>query len=128
MAAALSIGCSDGRPTRVPVSGKVTIDGAPVMQGALRFKPAEGRVATGAIASDGTFTLMTYEPGDGVVTGTHRVTVHASEELSDGTVRWFVPEKYHHAATSGLSQTIEGPTDNVLIELTWDGKPGPFVE
>ncbi len=126
--AATAMGCGDGRPTRVPVSGKVLIDGAPLTRGALRFKPAEGRVATGAVGPDGAFALMTYEPGDGVVTGTHTVTVHASEELSDGSVRWFVPKKYHHAATSGLSQTIEGPTDNLVIELTWDGKPGPFVE
>ena len=126
--AAIAVGCGDGRPQRVPVSGKVLIDGAPLTRGALRFNPAEGRVATGAIGADGTFELMTYEPGDGVVTGTHAVTVHASEELNDGSVRWFVPKKYHHAATSGLSQTIEGPTNDVVIELTWDGKPGPYVE
>lgn len=128
MLAPLAVGCGDGRPQRVPVSGKVLIDGAPLTQGALRFKPDEGRVATGAIGPDGTFALMTYEPGDGVVTGRHAVTVHASEELNDGSIRWFVPKKYHHAATSGLSQTVEGPTDDLVIELTWDGKPGPYVE
>ena len=125
---AFAVGCGDGRPTRVPVSGKVLIDGAPLTRGALRFKPSDGRVATGAIGADGKFELMTYEPGDGVVTGMHTVTVHASEELSNGSVRWFVPKKYHHAATSGLSQSIEEPTDDLVIELTWDGKPGPFVE
>jgi hypothetical protein len=121
-------GCDDGRPRRVPVSGKVTIDGESLTQGAVRFKPVDGRVATGEIGPDGSFTLSTYEPRDGVVTGLHAVTIHASEELDDNSIRWHVPKKYQRAGTSGLTQTIDGPRDDLLIELTWDGKPGPFVE
>ena len=33
-------GCGDGRPTRVPVSGQVLIDGAPLTHGYVRFTPA----------------------------------------------------------------------------------------
>ena len=128
LALAATGGCDDGRPTRVPVSGTVWIDGQPLSRGAVRFKPAEGRVATGEIGPNGSFKLSTYEPGDGAVTGIHEVTVHASEELDDNSIRWYVPKKYQRAATSELTQTIDGPTDNLVIELTWDGKPGPLVE
>lgn len=124
----LAVGCGDGRPTRVPVSGKVLIDGQPLTYGAVRFNPTEGRVATGAIGPDGTFTLGTYELGDGVAVGTHAVTILAAEELEGSAIRWHVPKKYQQASTSELTQTIDGPTDAVVIELTWDGQKGPFVE
>ena len=127
-ASAFAAGCGDGRPTRVPVSGKVMIDGQPLTRGAIRFKPADGRVATGEIGPDGAFTLSTFEPGDGAAVGTHAVTVHASEELEANAIRWHVPKKYQRASTSELTQTIDGPTDAVVIELTWDGQQGPFVE
>jgi hypothetical protein len=122
------LGCGDGRPARVPVSGKVVIDGKPLTLGAVRFTPEQGRQATGEIQRDGSFTLTTFDPNDGVVTGTHVVTVHAREDLGGTKVRWNTPKKYNDAAQSGLTQKIDGPTDSLVIELTWGGKPGPIVE
>jgi len=121
-------GCSDGRPERVPVSGKVLIDGQPVNSGTIRFKPVQGRVATGVIQSDGFFTMSTFEDGDGVVPGTHAVTVSSKDESSPNQVRYNVPNKYRDPDQSGLSETIEGPNDSLVINLTWDGNPGPIVK
>jgi len=124
-----AVGCGDGRPTRVPVSGKVVIDGKPLAFGAVRFTPAEGgRPATGELDAGGAFKLTTFEPEDGAAPGSHVVTIHAAEQLSGDRVRWHVPKKYQDAATYGLTQAIDGPTDSVLIELSWSGQKGPFVE
>jgi hypothetical protein len=122
------LGCSDGRPMRVPVAGKVVIDGRPVASGAVRFTPAQGRPATGAIGLDGHFRLTTFEPDDGVVPGVHTITIHSTDELSPTQFRWNVPKKYQQTRTSGLSQTIDVPTDSIVIELTWGGEKGPIIE
>lgn len=120
-------GCGDGRPKRVPVSGQVLIDGKPLTWGFVRLLPENGRPATGEIGPDGRFTLTTFEDGDGAVLGTHDVIVLANEQLSETTRRWHAPKKYTNAATSGLTQTIDGPTDSLVINLTWDGGH-PFTE
>ena len=43
------IGC-DARPRRVPVAGKVLIDGKPLTTGFIMVVPHEGRAATGAVS------------------------------------------------------------------------------
>jgi len=120
-------GCDDGRPQRVPVSGAVLIDGQPLDYGFVRFIPEKGRLATGRLDDRGRFTLTTYEKGDGVALGTHRVEIIGEEPLSDTRSRWHAPKKYARWRTSELMETIDGPTDNVRIDLTWDGGK-PFVE
>lgn len=128
LSAAFLAGCSDGRPVRVPVSGKVLIDGKPLATGSVRFIPASGRPATGALAADGSFKLGTFDPGDGAIPGEHTITVHASEELSPTLRRWNTPKKYENLLNSGLKQSVTGPLDSVLIELTWGNEKGPFTE
>lgn len=129
--AALSVGllagCGDGRPTRVPVSGTVLIDGKPLGSGHVRLVPADARPAWGAIDPQGNFRLTTFEQGDGCVPGTHRVAVIAYQTVSPSAIRWLVPKKYHKASTSELTVTIDQPTDSLLIELSWEGGK-PFVE
>lgn len=120
-------GCSDGRPTRVPVSGRVMIDGKPLTYGLIRFFPEEGRASSGNIDSNGNFTLYCFEKDDGAIPGRHKVVVFANEPVDETTTRWHAPKKYINKATSGLEQVIDGPTDSMLIELTWNGG-APFDE
>jgi hypothetical protein len=120
-------GCADGLPERVPVSGTVFIDGKPLTKGSIMVIPDGERAAGGSIGPDGRFQLTSYELNDGVVTGTHRVTVQATEHIGERDTRWLTPKKYGDAATSGLSITVTEPTDDLKIELSWDGK-GPYVE
>jgi hypothetical protein len=124
----VAAGCSDGRPERVPVSGQVLIDGQPLTHGYVRFAPADSRAATGQLDDNGRFMLTCFEPGDGAVTGKHKVTVMAQEPIGQETIKWHAPQKYASPATSGLEQEITGPTDSVKIELSWGGKRGPIVE
>jgi hypothetical protein len=121
-------GCSDGPPTRVPVSGRVTIDGKPLTHGYVRFAPADTRASSGSLDSQGHFTLTCYEPGDGTVLGVHHVTVMGQEAIGSETIKWHAPKKYADPATSGLTREITGPTDSIQIELTWGDQKGPIVE
>jgi len=127
LAVAATVGCGDGRPRRVPVSGQVLIDGQPLTYGYVRVIPIDARPATAQIGPDGRFMLKTFEDGDGAVLGTHPVTVSANEYLSETSQRWHAPKKYADPGTSGLTATIDGPTDSLVINLTWDGGK-PFVE
>jgi hypothetical protein len=124
---AFATGCSDGRPERVPVKGRVTIDGKPLEAGNVLFYPAENRVAMAKIQPDGTFTLSTYDFGDGCVTGRHPVSVNASKLINQQTMRWFAPKKYAGADTSELEFEVTEPTDAAEIKLSWEGGK-PFDE
>ncbi|MGL4464739.1 MAG: hypothetical protein ACRC1K_21505, partial [Planctomycetia bacterium] len=74
-----ALGC--GRAGLVPVSGRVTIDGAPLSFGNIRFVPAGGRAAYGPIAPDGSFSLSTFTLGDGCFTGSHQIEVLGSRSV-----------------------------------------------
>lgn len=127
VAVAICVGCGDGRPTRVPVSGQVTIDGQPLQFGSILFTIAGGRPAGGSIGKDGRYKLTSYEPGDGAMVGEYTVAITGNEALGETAARWHAPKKYKDAATSGLTATVEGPRDDLNFELTWDGAK-PFVE
>jgi hypothetical protein len=120
-------GCGDGRPTRVPVSGTVLIDGKPLEHGHVRFHAKNHRVAFGELEPGGKFQLSTYELGDGCVRGTHPVSITASEVLSATATRWHAPKKYNNASTSGIVVDVSESMNPVEIQLTWDGGK-PFVE
>lgn len=122
-----AIGCSDGRPERLPVSGQVLIDGEPLTHGYIRFVPEGGRPAGAKLDDQGRFTLSTYGKYDGIIPGIHQIEVDGSEELSSKKKKWHAPKKYFSYSTSGLKETINEPTDSLVINLTWDGG-APFVE
>ncbi len=123
----LQVGCGDGRPTRVTVSGQVLIDGQPLTVGNIKFVPDGARPSSGKLDPQGKFTLTCYDGGDGVVVGKHRAQISAMEVISASKVRWMAPPKYADFRTSELEYEITEPTDDLKIELTWDGGK-PFVQ
>ena len=125
--AMLLVGCGDGRPSRVAVSGRVLIDGKPLTIGTIRFIPSDSRASQGTLDENGRFTLNCYESGDGVVVGTHTVTILACKPLSRTLVRWHAPKKYADATTSDIKQEISKPESDLTINLTWAGGQ-PFDE
>lgn len=122
-------GC-DQRPTRVPVSGKVLIDGQPLKYGAVVFVPEEGRSSFGTLDNEGHFSLTCFTPNDGALLGKHRIQVVARETINDTTARIHAPIKYGELEDSGLSEEIKSPTDALVIQLTWKGNPPgkPYTE
>jgi len=126
--AGLLAGCGDGRPKRYPVSGRVLIDGQPLEVGFIRLIADDARPSYGHLGPGGRFALTCYEGKDGSVPGTHRVVVTAVGLLEDGqSRRWFAPKKYADPSTTDVTVSIDGPTDSLEINLTWDGG-APFVE
>lgn len=123
-----TLGCGESGPKVVPVSGKVIIDGKPLSFGYIRFVPEQGRASDAQIASDGTFSLRYSAERMGAVPGVHRVEVAANEVLSSSRVKWHAPKAYASLGTSDLTQTIEGPTDELVIQLTWGSASGPFED
>jgi hypothetical protein len=123
------VGCGDGRPTRVAVSGTVTIDGTPVMRGSIKFVPEKGRPSSGEIGPDGRFALTCYDGKDGALPGKHRVQVDGNRAISEMKAEIFTPKHYADFRTSGLEIVIEKPVDDLKIELTWGKeKKGPYIE
>lgn len=123
----LVAGCSDGRPERLLVSGQVLIDGEPLTFGFIRFVPKGARPSSSKLDEQGHFNLSCYDKHDGIIPGVHRVEVNAAEWLSGKKRKWHAPQKYFRYKSSGLTQEITGPTDSLVINLTWDGGK-PFVE
>jgi hypothetical protein len=122
-------GCDRGRPGIVPVSGQVTIDGKPLTQGQVMLYPEGHRASIGKLDSEGRFSLTCFEQGDGAPIGQHIATVTAVESMGEHANRWHAPKKYA-SKSSGVWVKIDGPTDDVKIELTWANEKhkAPFVE
>lgn len=98
------------------VNGSVSYQGAAIESGTIMFFPvAGGKHAIGMISKEGTFTLSTYETGDGAIPGQHKVVINVSYENPDGipvpasVPR--VPAKYSDLKTTTLT-----------AEVTADGK------
>jgi hypothetical protein len=74
-------GCgNDGRLPVYPVSGELTINGAPAKGCVVTFVPAEPALVgvvlpTGTVDELGKFELTTYETGDGAPAGDYGVTL-----------------------------------------------------
>ncbi|WP_145247767.1 hypothetical protein [Aeoliella mucimassa] len=124
------VGCQDKHPEIVPVSGKVTIDGQPLTVGQVKILANDRRTAQATIQSDGTFKMSCYELNDGAPVGTHLAIVSAVESIDERSNRWHAPKRYANKISSELWVTIDGPTDDLEIKLTWDGdkNSGPFVD
>jgi hypothetical protein len=101
------------------------------------FTPAEGsqgdaqRIATGQLESDGSFTLTTFDTGDGAVLGPHIVTIESRGDMEaikkmnlkkDGVIAYklpkpAIPEKYTKTQGSPLKQTVVAGSNTFTIEL-----------
>ncbi len=114
--ATLGCGGSSHELETAPVSGRVTLDGEPLASGYVFVTPSRGRGAKGAIQSDGTFVLGTYESADGAQVGTHSVTVSPipQDEGAGRRVRVAIPRKYSRAKSSGLTFEVKPGEDNNL--------------
>jgi hypothetical protein len=127
-ALAACLGCGDGRPARVLISGIVLIDGQPLTRGNISFVPENGRPSAGKIGQDGKFTLTCYDGADGAILGKHRVQVAANRGISDHKIEWFAPRKYADFRTSEIEVEITKPVDDLKIDLKSDGKALPYIE
>jgi hypothetical protein len=75
----VNTGCGSKYPPTAPVSGKITLNGEPVTQGRISFHPTNGeRPALANIQPDGSYSLTTFERGDGALLGHHKVSIKST--------------------------------------------------
>lgn len=101
------IGCSVG-DGKIPVSGVVTFDGAPMPDGYVTFTPAEGGTPEAAPIAAGKFEL-------GVKPGAHRVEIEASHFVGEKNPimglqprEQYVPARYNSETTLTSEVTADG--------------------
>lgn len=127
-------GCGGGSGLKLEkVSGVVTFDGQPLTKGNVQFTPdgskgTRGPMATGAIGSDGKFTLTTTTPGDGAQVGCYKVSVNCWEEEApfdpknpkpSAPAKSLIPERYTDDNASGLTAEVKAGAKN---EFTFELK------
>jgi hypothetical protein len=129
--------------TTVPVAGKVQYEGKPLVRASVTFlaQDAEGRNAHGSTDDSGVFELSTFEPGDGAMPGSYKVTIQAPQEVNT-TVAAATPEEAQQAISEGrikpkagsivLSPRYTQPDQTVLTqevpsegEIVFDLKKNP---
>jgi hypothetical protein len=117
-------GCGSGEnlPECAPVSGKVTIDGEPLVSAMVTFHPEKpGNTGQAASEPDGTYTLNTYGTKDGALVGKHTVTIERylppMPSQPGGKLpssKSSVPKKYTRPDTSPLKVEVKSGTNNVI--------------
>jgi hypothetical protein len=119
----LSAGCGPSRPNTASVSGRVTFQGKPVTEGTIVFQPENGRPGMSQIGPDGSYSLRTFDPGDGALLGRHRVTIEARRIAEQNPVtgvlriEWLVPEKYARLESSPLTANVVSGTNKLDFDL-----------
>lgn len=132
----------------VPVTGTVTMSGAPLEGASVTFFPKspEGKAAAGITDSEGKFQLTTADPGDGAMPGSYTVGIRKTENavelpenptdptpeqaaahneairraMESGGPKELLPVKYRDGATSGFTADVtEGGENN----FTYDVQP-----
>lgn len=135
---ALASGCDSGasdrwtqdRPPVYPTSGQVLLDGQPIEGATVTFQPLDGAGKPGYATTDGDgrFEAQTFDPGDGLTAGRHRVAIQKTamvdrsgnvvEVITDEgtglTEKNFLPAKYADYTASGLEVEIVPDTENAL--------------
>ena len=106
----VAVGCGRaGDGDLLPVAGTVkNADGSVIAceSGTVNFQPtAGGKSASGALDKDGSFTLTTATPGDGVKPGSYKVTVQAWADYR--AQKLAVPAKYGDASMTPLEATVD---------------------
>jgi hypothetical protein len=102
-------GCSGGG--RVPIQGKVKFaddSDVSVLAGYTVTMQCEKESSTGEIQKDGSFTMTTINPNDGVLPGTQQIVVTPPGNSNPDVMppKPAIPTKYGDFGTSGLTREI----------------------
>ncbi len=98
------VGCGPSGPTTVPVSGKVTLDGAPVAEGDIYFRDAEGK--GGSYAGKIVNGEYTFESTPGPKTVEIRATREVPGKFDESNpgekvplIEQYIPPQYNSETT-----------------------------
>jgi hypothetical protein len=123
--AAACTSCSrDNRVPVFPVTGQVLFAGKPATRALLVFHPVveNSLRPLGTVDEDGSFTLTTYEQGDGAPAGEYTVTVEWRRLATvddDQRPPNKLPARYSNSKSSGIAVRVnEGANVLPPIQLT----------
>ncbi|MFM7541285.1 MAG: hypothetical protein ACKO9Z_16660 [Planctomycetota bacterium] len=120
LAAMVAIGCGSDAPTH-PVKGRVTLDGAPLEKGSIRFSPTGEASPAGGEIKNGEYSLMA-PPGESMVeiTSTKVIGQRKAYNTPDSPMvditKEVVPEKYN--ARSTLKIEVKAGSNSKDFELS----------
>lgn len=117
------------------VKGTVTLDDNPLPNGTLTFEMPGRRPATAKVVNGQIVQATTFQPGDGVPVGAHKVAVSATEAAAGVVVdnpgdtkgppkgdymsgKSLIPTKYNNPETSGLTAEIKSGENTITLKLT----------
>jgi hypothetical protein len=129
------VGCqggATGQPAVVPVSGTVTLRGAPVAGADVKFQPKVGTTSSFGVTNDaGRYELTTFQGGDGAPPGEYVVTVlkYAEQQQSGASMdspgydatgksavttpaKNLLPARYAEPSNSGLMAVVKMGSEN----------------
>jgi hypothetical protein len=123
--AALLSGCSGSGADVAPVSGRVTLDGAPLAGARIRFQPeaSGGSPSYGSADSEGHYVLGYKRDQPGAIIGWHTIRIEpgAADDPENKSKPRALPARYNTA--SELREEVKAGEDNVIdFELTADVK------
>lgn len=120
------------RPSCIPASGQVLLDGQPVEAAVVIFQSTDGTIsAQGVTDSQGRFTLSTFVPDDGAPAKTYfvaclkQVLDYDPSKLKIGESppanalpKSVLPLRYENPAKSGLTaEVVDGDDNHFVFEL-----------
>jgi hypothetical protein len=144
LAVLLLVGCRD-MDGRVPVTGRVTVDGQPVEGLRLEFVPSPDGKGNGGFAvsqSDGAFAVTTHQFRPGIFPGDYTITASWKLEPTipepgpdapmDDVVAWNrarvnapekLPARYQNLAATPIKAVVDGTQGPLSIEIESAARP-----
>lgn len=107
----------------VPAGGKVTFeDGSPLTTGGISFS-TDTFMADGTIQSDGTYTLSSLKPGDGLPPGNYTVTIDASDVDANEKTTYLIDPMYADPEKTPLKAEVKkGEKNRIDFTVTKPAK------
>ncbi|MBR5711098.1 MAG: hypothetical protein IKX40_10100 [Thermoguttaceae bacterium] len=125
--AAVVSGCSDGKPKRTPVSGRVIFDGLEQpAEGVIYFAPVSGELKRPGFAkfdSSGYYSVTSFgrEKQDGLLPGTYKVYVEAFKSVptpENPNPPSYVPSTYQSADKTPLELVVPPGGKKITQDFT----------
>jgi hypothetical protein len=122
---ALLAGCSESGPELLQARGTVTLDGKPVPNALVTFAPKDGTgsPSNGLTDAAGQYTLRFNRDREGVLPGTHRVTIETAKVSPDDVpagqaVPEFVPLPKKYSQPGELTADVSESSEKHDFALT----------
>jgi hypothetical protein len=121
------LGCGGGpgdAPDTAPVTGKITLDNAPLANATVTFQPTSGRPSTDVTDEQGNYDLKFSIRKDGAALGEHVVSITTAGTIEDADgneteVEEKLPPRYHEEAAENpdMKVTVENKANVFNFDL-----------